>query len=434
MWLRGRTLGSLGDGAVVRRLPPVARRLAARRHGRHRRPAPLPGPSSRALLGTVHDDARPAGATPRRPATVADACAASDASLAASRGSTGCRPPCGAAPDAGRRPLGAHRRTPVRWRSRPTRPGWPTCSPRRRAGPSPSPWSGRSTAPSRSPSTSPTALSTSVPRRHLVRERGMTARSPTTGTSWSPCRCSAPTVATRPSRRRSAGRRRRRRPAPRRRRSACSPPSAPASPPGGPALLPRRRRRRSPRRRPTTVRCCPSPPRPAGLASSASGRCSRTSGCRGRAPAGGGCRPTCWSGCCAATARDAVRRARRRGLGGPLAAWLVEHQPDLRPSPAAAAPPVDTARCPASPCRRRCSPLLTAPPEPVVAAVARRPSSTATFGRIHRAVLVNFVARSGPTSCRRWPWRCAARPRRPRRRRWPVAGRARHRPSHHAPE
>ena len=43
VWLRGIRSGAMGDGAVVRCLPPGPRRLAVGRHGRPRRPAPLSG-------------------------------------------------------------------------------------------------------------------------------------------------------------------------------------------------------------------------------------------------------------------------------------------------------------------------------------------------------------------------------------------------------
>ena len=43
-WLRGEGERSVGDGALVRRLPPEPRHVAHRRHIRARRPASLPGP------------------------------------------------------------------------------------------------------------------------------------------------------------------------------------------------------------------------------------------------------------------------------------------------------------------------------------------------------------------------------------------------------
>jgi hypothetical protein len=89
---------------------------------------------------------------------------------------------------------------------------------------------------------------------------------------------------------------------------------------------------------------------------------------------------------------DAVRRARVLRMGGPVATWLLELQPDLRssatrrpapgvddPLPGLAVPPTLLA-------------LLEAGPDVVVPAVVGGFRS-GTFDLTYRAVLVNFVAR-----------------------------------------
>ena len=63
-WLRGQASGSLGDGAVVRRLPPVARRLARRGRRVRRRPPPLPG---RVVAGAARHPPPGRGRSPGRP-------------------------------------------------------------------------------------------------------------------------------------------------------------------------------------------------------------------------------------------------------------------------------------------------------------------------------------------------------------------------------
>ena len=91
---------------------------------------------------------------------------------------------------------------------------------------------------------------------------------------------------------------------------------------------------------------------------------------------------------------DAARRARVRRIGGPLADWLLEHQPDLSSSVARRpAPAVD--ELPALAVPPELLPLLTAGPAIVVPAVVAGFRDGA-FGIAHRAVLVNFVARMRP--------------------------------------
>ena len=114
VWLRGVRVRALGDGAVVRRLPPGPRRLAVGRHHRPCRPAPLSGLGAAGAGGrghrrrgdasggahrrrrSGHDDLRgmSAGRRRARRGAVARACAGHR-----HRGDHPCR-----------RPLGAHRR------------------------------------------------------------------------------------------------------------------------------------------------------------------------------------------------------------------------------------------------------------------------------------------------------------------------------------
>ena len=234
-----RALGAVGDGPVVRRLPPVARRLAARRSPRsvadlHR----YPGPSLRALVGTVHEAPAPPSARPaagghgrRCVRRARRACSPPN------RGPTASRSRSRAAPTIERRPVGAHRRHAARWRWRRTHPGWPPSLAASAGAPVALTveWT-RRRCPCRSPSTCPTATSTSarVPtrpswRRHdaspdlggildprsgrrssQVRDGpaqivgGAAEHCVPTGTSWSRRRCSAPTAASR--RRRPPGR------------------------------------------------------------------------------------------------------------------------------------------------------------------------------------------------------------------------------------
>ncbi|MET0580059.1 MAG: hypothetical protein ABW122_15490, partial [Ilumatobacteraceae bacterium] len=91
---------------------------------------------------------------------------------------------------------------------------------------------------------------------------------------------------------------------------------------------------------------------------------------------------------------DATRRSRVERVGGPLVAWLGEHQPDLRPVARRGPPPVDLG-LPGLAVPPTLLALLEAPPGPVVDAVLTG-FLDGTFGRAHRAVLVNFVARTRP--------------------------------------
>ena len=97
-WLRGAGVGALGDGAVVRRLPPVARHLARRRRCVHGRPPPLPGtvvagPDRRPARGRRHASGRAAGHRRRRRVRRGRARPSPP-----SRGSTASRRPCVATP------------------------------------------------------------------------------------------------------------------------------------------------------------------------------------------------------------------------------------------------------------------------------------------------------------------------------------------------
>ena len=91
---------------------------------------------------------------------------------------------------------------------------------------------------------------------------------------------------------------------------------------------------------------------------------------------------------------DAARLARVVRFAGPVADWLYEHQPGLRP-PSGRRPPSVDDDLPALAVPPTLLPLLTAPPAPVVAAVVGG-FADGTFGLTHRAVLVNFVARARP--------------------------------------
>ena len=164
-WLRGATHGPVGDGALVRRLPPVARH--ARSSSATAFAADLhryPGPSwRRASSAPCHEHGAP---------TDPVAPPAGDRRRGVRRGRRGAGRRAVARPRAGHRSSprrrspaagGCSPTTPARSPWRPTRPAWPTLL-AASAGDAgrPSPSSGRSTAPSRSPSTSPTARSTSA--------------------------------------------------------------------------------------------------------------------------------------------------------------------------------------------------------------------------------------------------------------------------------
>ena len=148
-------------------------------------------------------------------------------------------------------------------------------------------------------------------------------------------------------------------------------------------------------RRPTTARCCRRPRPGGGGRSSPTGRCWRTSGCSRSSAAAGGCRPTCWSACCAATAPTApAGRGSSASAGRSPAGWPSTSRRSAARRAGRHRPP-STTGSPASPSRRRSCRCSTAPAEPVVAAVIGG-LGDGTFGLAHRAVLVNFVARVRP--------------------------------------
>ena len=367
--------GSLGDGPVVRRLPPVARRLAAP----SARPSP---PTSTATPG------RRRGRSSARSTTTAPRPAPRPAGRHRRRGLRGrsarARRRAVARPGAGtvrrrarRRPTGAGC-SPTHTGSLPLVPDAPGLADaaRRVGGPAGRRHRGvdrRRRRPAHRAPRRPGARHRPA-RRPLVRERGMTTvdRRPLARAGH---RRAARHRPARPARAaaRSAGRRRRRRPAPPRRPSGCSPPSAPASPPGGPALL-------------------PLPPAPLARPAGADDRADVPVAAARR-----------WRRIVAEwpvledewlqeverrgwrLAPDVLvgllrRHRTRRRPAGPRRArsaarsppGCVEHQPDLRPPPGRGRAAGRHGGCPASPCRRRCSPLLDGAAGPVVAAVARR--------------------------------------------------------------
>ena len=176
------------------------------------------------------------------------------------------------------------------------------------------------------------------------------------------------------------------------RRRGCSPPSRPVSPPAGPACSRCRRRHRSRRPPPTTARSC-RPRRPGGGgAASRPGRCWRTSGSPSRNGAAGGSRLTCWWVCSAVTATTPCAAARVLRMGGPVAAWLLELQPELRSSAARREPPGIDDPLPGLAVPPELVDLLDAGPAVVVPAVLGG-LRTGAYDHTHRAVLVNFVAR-----------------------------------------
>jgi hypothetical protein len=81
------------------------------------------------------------------------------------------------------------------------------------------------------------------------------------------------------------------------------------------------------------------------------------------------------------------------GWGGALAAWLVDHVPDLAPAEAPPLPPTGAAR--ALPVPARLEPLLDGPAEPLAAALVEGLQS-GEYRWSHRAVLLNVIARVRP--------------------------------------
>jgi hypothetical protein len=92
---------------------------------------------------------------------------------------------------------------------------------------------------------------------------------------------------------------------------------------------------------------------------------------------------------------DAVRRARVLRMGGALADWLLEHQPDLRSSVARRPPPRVDDPLPALAVPPELRALLTEGPAVVVPTVVDG-FRAGEYGIAHRAVLVNVVARIRP--------------------------------------
>jgi hypothetical protein len=92
---------------------------------------------------------------------------------------------------------------------------------------------------------------------------------------------------------------------------------------------------------------------------------------------------------------DAVRRARVFAATGPLAAWLIEHEPRLAASGRRVADSEAVGELPDLPTLPELTAIAHAPPPQVAAAVADG-LSRGVFGTSHRAVLVNFVARIRP--------------------------------------
>jgi hypothetical protein len=89
---------------------------------------------------------------------------------------------------------------------------------------------------------------------------------------------------------------------------------------------------------------------------------------------------------------DAVRRARVLRMGGPLAAWLLELQPDLRASTTRRPAPGVDDPLPGLAVPPELLDLLEAGPAVVVPAVLGGLRNR-TYDLTHRAVLVNFIAR-----------------------------------------
>jgi hypothetical protein len=94
--------------------------------------------------------------------------------------------------------------------------------------------------------------------------------------------------------------------------------------------------------------------------------------------------------------RDTGARARVEQLAGPIAAWLVDHQPDLaaRPSGASGHAAGRRAELPVSP---ELAPMLDAD-ERTVARTLAAGLAAGRYGPPHRAVLVNTVARVRPAA------------------------------------
>jgi hypothetical protein len=92
---------------------------------------------------------------------------------------------------------------------------------------------------------------------------------------------------------------------------------------------------------------------------------------------------------------DAVRRARVYAAAGPLAGWLVSHQPHLAGGGRRAPDPEAVGELPDLPTLPELAVLRTAPATQVAGVVAGMIGDRAV-GTSHRPVLVNFVARVDP--------------------------------------
>lgn len=92
---------------------------------------------------------------------------------------------------------------------------------------------------------------------------------------------------------------------------------------------------------------------------------------------------------------DATRRARVFAAAGPLAAWLVEHEPRLAPSGRKVADMEAIGELPDLPTVQELAAVLGVAPSHAAAVLARGLDSGA-FGVSHRATLINFVARVRP--------------------------------------
>ena len=89
---------------------------------------------------------------------------------------------------------------------------------------------------------------------------------------------------------------------------------------------------------------------------------------------------------------DATRRARVFAAAGPLAAWLVEHEPRLAPSGRKVPDMESIGELPELPTVQELAAVLAAAPAKAAATLAHG-LDTGAFGVSHRATLINFVAR-----------------------------------------
>ncbi len=92
---------------------------------------------------------------------------------------------------------------------------------------------------------------------------------------------------------------------------------------------------------------------------------------------------------------DAIRRARVALAGGPMAAWLVDHVPELAAATGRAAPADAVTSLPDLPVPPELAELLTADAHTFARRLAPGFGAGA-YGAPHRAVLVNLLARCRP--------------------------------------